>query len=103
LCFALWSVPHERFQRDHFGRVILTGGNLARYVMWYNTLNKDEADEWDGVLSALKPGADIAGTLRQFRFSAEPKPDPLDPDSMPSSWADEAKRLLLDALSGSQK
>ena len=103
LCFALWSVPHERFQRDHFGRVILTGGNLARYVMWYNTLSKEETEEWDGMLSALKPDGDIAKTLRAFRFAAEPKPDPLDPDSTPSTWADEAKRLLLDALSGSQK
>ncbi len=103
VCFALWSAPDEQFQRRHFGGVILSGGELARYVLWYNTLSKEEAFEWDGFLSGLKPEGDIAGAVRAFRFAAEPKPDPLDPDAAPASWADEAKRLLLEGLSAQQK
>jgi hypothetical protein len=98
VCFALWSSPARTFQEQHFGRVLLAGGDLAQYVVWYRSLKAEEAGAWDRFLAGLKPGAGLKGALERFRFSTDPQPDPREPHKTPPSLADTPRRLLLDKL-----
>ncbi len=101
--YAMWSVPIAEAQIKQFGKCVLTGENLYAYVMWYGSLSKKEAIEWDAFLATLQPGGDLPASLKQFRFSDDP-PLPTDlSEPKPSSLADEPRRLILTGLSSSDK
>lgn len=72
LCYAIWSEPNAKAQTERFGEVILEGQPLARYCLWHRGLSDAEAKEWETFLASLKPGKELAGRLRGFRFSQEP-------------------------------
>jgi hypothetical protein len=78
-CYAAWSVPNEKFQKDHFGQVIFRDETLAEYCLWRNGLNKNQAREWDNFLLSLRPGKNLPEKLNAFHFSDEPKPNPGSP------------------------
>jgi len=64
IAYTVLSIPDEKHQRSLFGRVLLQDEKLAHYVLWYEGLQKDEAEEWDGFLNSLDPDADIAEMIR---------------------------------------
>ena len=96
-CYALWSRPAEAFQRRHFGKVVLTGRQLAHYALWHEGLNKTEAAEWHAFVTSLRPGADLKKKLEGFRFSHETA-DPKTPDRPRASYARPAVDLITPNL-----
>ncbi|MBW1871246.1 MAG: hypothetical protein JRJ19_04225, partial [Deltaproteobacteria bacterium] len=76
--YAYWAEPDGKFQKKHFGNVVLKDEALAEYVLWRSGLTAQEGVEWDDFLKKLKPGpADkLLARLGEFRFSSEKnKPD----------------------------
>jgi hypothetical protein len=98
LCFSLWSLPDRAFQEAHFGKVLLSGQELAEYVVWYRGLKVKEAEEWDRFLAGCRPDSELRAAAEAFRFSSDPKPDPNSPTQQPASLADTPRRLILDQL-----
>lgn len=78
LCYASWSQPDERFQRQHFGRVLLDGEDLLRFSLWRGGLDKKQAGEWEAFLADLHAGEKPDEKLEAFRFSDEPLQPPSD-------------------------
>jgi hypothetical protein len=64
-CYAAWVLPDEKFQKTHFGEVLLEKAELAGYCLWHESLTPAEAAEWDGFIKTLKPGT----YQRQFNDS----------------------------------
>jgi hypothetical protein len=100
--FAAWSVPDEKFQEDHFGKVLLQGEDLAQYVLWRRGLKPEEAREWNGFLDHLKPGPGLKKAVNAFRFSTDPKVNPEKPKERPPSLADLPRGLIVKALEAKQ-
>ena len=97
LCYAIWSVPDAAFQKQHLGKLILAGEDLAGYAMWRKALSKKESDEWDRFLAGLRPGRDLQARIQSFRFPWEPKPKKGEKDA-PKGLADTPREILLKAL-----
>ena len=95
-CFALWSEPNREAQRERFGRVLLEGEDLARYVDWYVHLSGGRQKAWDNFISTLKPGLGLEARIASFRFDDDPQPQR--PDEELTSAADPARELLLKKL-----
>ena len=77
--YAYWAEPNDKFQKKHFGKVVLKEEALAEYVLWRNGLNAREGVEWDDFLKKFKPQAadKLLARLGEFKFSSEKdKPDP---------------------------
>ena len=96
-CYASWSAPNERFQSEHFGRVILQGEGLMKYCLWRGSLNNTQASEWEAFLGGTNPANDWTNRLAAFRFSDKGgKPE----DSHTStSLADMPRELIQKGLS----
>ena len=62
--YAFWAEPDEAFQEEHFGRTVLEGMNLAKYVAWYAALSEKETQEWDEFIASLSPGDDLWEKIR---------------------------------------
>lgn len=90
--FAFWAVPSETFQTEHFGRVLLSGSQLAEYHFWYAGLSDTEKSEWDSFLIGLKPADSLKKKIESFLFTGE------DLVGDEKSLAHSAQQLLLDAL-----
>ncbi|HAU38486.1 MAG TPA: hypothetical protein DCX07_12325, partial [Phycisphaerales bacterium] len=71
LAYAAWAEPDEAFQKAHFGRVVLGGGELHRQCLWYHALPAAQRKEWDAFVAALTPGDGLAAKLAAFRFSTD--------------------------------
>ncbi|QDU39067.1 hypothetical protein Mal4_34020 [Maioricimonas rarisocia] len=91
LLYAAWSVPDEAFQTERFGCVILKGEPLGRYCMWRNTLNEQQAAEWDTFVQSLRHDQDFVAAISEFRFST-------DPEESEKGVADRARELILPHL-----
>jgi hypothetical protein len=99
LSYAAWSRPNKDTQSRHFGRVVLEGEDLAKYVLGYHRLSPVDARRWDGLVEGLRPEEDIRKVLREFCFADEPPPDPsLPEDEQPSSRADTLRALIVEGL-----
>jgi hypothetical protein len=85
--YALWSEPDTAAQQAHFGRTLLTGLKLAQYVLWYNDLDRDQAEAWAAFLQACDGGPQLRARIKAFRFPQED-----------SALSDFIRTLLLDAL-----
>jgi hypothetical protein len=97
--YAMWSVPIADAQIKQFGKVVLSGENLYEYVMWYRGISRNQIAEWNAFLATLHPDRNLEESLKQFRFSDDP-PSPADPNEpVPSSRADEPRRLIISGLS----
>ncbi|QDS85979.1 hypothetical protein EC9_01370 [Rosistilla ulvae] len=70
--FATWCVPDSEQQTTRFGSVIVRGGELSNYVIWYCGLTPAESKQWDTMLSTIGPDADAVATLQAFRFEGSP-------------------------------
>ncbi len=71
LCYANWSQPDVSFQSNHFGRVVVSGGDLVDYCLWQGSLNESQTAEWETMLSKVKPGPGLKETLAALHFSPE--------------------------------
>ena len=87
ICYAVWSEPDEKFQKAHFGKVILTGQPLADYCLWRRSLAADEAKLWDAVLMKHKPGKDLEAAVKAAGDPNKPMP-----------YIEEGLKLLQNAL-----
>jgi hypothetical protein len=94
-CYASWVQPDAGFQTAHFGRVALTGDNLAQYCLWRSSLEAQPGGEWDAFLAGLKPGPGLLETLVAFRFPGEPMQAATNAPPAPSAWP---RDLLTAAL-----
>lgn len=82
ICYALWGEPDEEFQTQHFGKVLLDGGDLRKYCLWRASLTEQEAAEWDAMIDQYQPDDDESlAMLKEFRFSDEPVHEP-EPDEV---------------------
>lgn len=95
VCFAFWSEPNETAQKEHFGEVLLADEALAEYALWYRSLKPEEAEEWGRFVGGLKPDSDWKAAVKAFRFAADPKPAPSQPEANAAGLADVPRRLLL--------
>ncbi len=71
VCHAFWAVPDAAFQTQHFGRIVLDGEELAKYVLWYDGLGQIEQIAWDNLVDKLRPGGRLVPQLEAFRFAGE--------------------------------
>ena len=71
--YAYWSEPEAKFQKKHFGKLVLEGKNLGEYVLWRSGLGKLEGIKWDDFLKSLKPqkAPDLLERVAAFRFKGE--------------------------------
>jgi len=98
LCFASWSTPNQAAQEKHFGRVILRGEELSRYVLWYRGLSGEEARQWDQFLAGLKPDGKLKESVEAFRFASTAKPVSRQPEHSLEVLARVPQELILEAL-----
>ena len=70
ICYAAWSRPDGKFQKNHLGKVALKGKDLLDYCLWRAGLNDAEAKRWNALLGDLKPGKNLKAQLRRFRAAA---------------------------------
>ncbi|MEX2185855.1 MAG: hypothetical protein WD875_03635 [Pirellulales bacterium] len=92
--FAVWAEPNEAEQTRRFGKVILSGEPLARYVFWHRGLTDMEQGQWSQLLDALRPGAGLQQPVEAFRFADEKSKDGKEAGDL----AHTARDLLLDAM-----
>jgi hypothetical protein len=81
LLYAIWAEPDEAFQQQHFGRTMLEGEPLTKYVSWRAALSAAELREWDAFVAGLRPGEDLVTKLEKLRFAT--------PTTMPSTMPSE--------------
>lgn len=72
LLWALWNEPDEKFQRRHFGRVLIRK-ELGRYNQWYLALDPAMKKEWDRFMLALPADNSLARQLNAFEFTSRPR------------------------------
>lgn len=68
VCYAMWTVPNEKFQHAHFGRTVLEGDELAQFAAMYRSLTAEQCAEFDKHLTSLEPGDAIKGRVQDFQF-----------------------------------
>jgi hypothetical protein len=92
--YAFWAEPNEAYQVERFGLVVSDGDSLANQCRWRQMLGPSLRDEWDAFIDGLRPGPELADTLREFRFSIEEPRGSDDPDASRSQLAREVTRHL---------
>jgi len=97
VCTAAWAKADEKYQKEHFGRVALTGQNLLEYCLWRQALSAKRAKEWDTFLDKLRPGPALAKAAEEFRFSGPLSPPATQPADDPDV---EMARKFLSLLAG---
>lgn len=70
-CYASWAQASQEFQMAHFGKVALTGDELAQYCLWWSSQDATHGGEWDAFLAGLKPGDGLMEKIDAFRFTGE--------------------------------
>jgi hypothetical protein len=73
-CYASWAQADPEYQKRHFGRVLLTGDELAQYCLWRSSQDPQAGGEWDAFIAGLQPGSGLAAQIDAFRFPGEPDP-----------------------------
>jgi hypothetical protein len=97
-CYASWTRADEKFQKEHIGKVALTGDDLAQYCLWRSSLDARRGGEWEAFLAGLQPGSGLVERVEAFRFSGEPAPAGTNVQQnipSPSAWP---RQLLKTAL-----
>ena len=97
-CYASWAQASEVFQKEHFGKVALTGDELTKYCLWRSSLESKLGDEWDMFLTRLKPGDGLMEKIDAFRFSGELDPAGTNQSQVISSFSYDLRSQLRKAL-----
>ena len=92
--YAFWAEPDEAYQVERFGLVVSEDDSLADQCRWRQMLGPSLRDEWDAFVDGLRPGPDLARTLREFHFSIEEPRESDDPDASRSQLARSVTRHL---------
>jgi len=71
-CYASWAQANQEYQKEHFGRVVLTGDELTQYCLWRSSQDQQAGGEWDAFVASLQPGGGLVARLDAFRFTGEP-------------------------------
>jgi hypothetical protein len=71
-CYASWAQANQKFQKEHFGRVALTGDELTQYCLWRSSQDRQKGDEWDAFIASLQPDSGLVERVDAFRFPGEP-------------------------------
>ncbi len=71
LFYARCSEPNEEFQKEHFGKLVLSEKALAEYCSWRDSLNEENEREWDSFVADLDPNQDLEEEIGTFRFPDE--------------------------------
>jgi hypothetical protein len=71
-CYASWAQADQDYQKEHFGKVVLTGDELMQYCLWRSSQDKQKGGEWDAFVASLQPGSGLVERLDTFRFPGEP-------------------------------
>ena len=99
--FAIWAQADEKFQKRHFGKMVLEEQGLAMFCFWREGLWPLQRKEMDEFLSKQVPGKEQIDQLRNFRFS-EAALAPVPPATQPTSQAEdqpvEGIKLILNGL-----
>jgi len=99
ICYALFARPDEVFQKRHFGKVVLEGEALKKYVAWRTRLGADDAKRWDAFIDTLKPGPTLQGKLTVFRFEDEQTSEAA---TQPAGRSQDVVEWILDGLGDKQ-
>jgi hypothetical protein len=94
--YSSWSVPDREFQKEHFGRVILSDEALAQYCIWQKILDEERAEQWNALIASLRPDQDIEKLVGVFCFSDG---SPTDKDGS----TEKLRALILDGLKSERK
>jgi len=95
--YASWSVPDKKFQKEHFGRVVLSDKDLANYCAWRKGLDEEKGKEWDNLLLSLNPTQDLKRQVSSFRFSDDSQKRK-EPDVEDRDLAKKGRELILAGL-----
>ena len=95
--YASWSDPNEKYQEEHFGRMVLSDKALADYCMWRENLDKEKGKEWDSFVLSLTSSEDLVKQVSSFRFS-EDRQKQKESDVRVSDLAEMPRRLILRGL-----
>jgi hypothetical protein len=97
-CYASWVQANEAFQKEHLGKVALTGDDLTLYCLWRSSLDMQRGGEWDAFLSGLQPGAGLIARIDVFQFSGESDPAGTNSQQTIPNIADYPRELLKTAI-----
>ena len=97
-CYASWAQADRRFQKRHFGRMVLTGDGLTRYCLWRGSLHQQDSDEWDAFVASLRPGQGLAESIDAFKFTDESAKAATNSQQKVFSSSVYPRELLKDAL-----
>ncbi|MBI5724078.1 MAG: hypothetical protein HZA50_08990 [Planctomycetes bacterium] len=67
VAYATWAQADEKFQKEHFGSVLLAGWNLFSYCMWENSLDGQKLKVWQETIRNLKADAAPLEPLGKMR------------------------------------
>jgi len=94
-CYASWAEPDREFQKEHLGKVALTGDELTQYCLWHSGQIKQAGDEWDAFVASLQPGSNLVQRIDAFRFPGEPAQAGTNKISSPSVYPRELIKAAL--------
>lgn len=101
ICYATWCKVDAKFQKDHFGKVVLDGLALVRYCLWRGGLTAAEGRQWDDFLNSVKPDSakrQLEAFLTAHRLPttqpARTEPSSTDPEQPPSYLGQGADMIL---------
>ncbi len=89
LNYAFWAVADEDFQKQHLGKLVFDGDNLAEYCLWRSGLTEEHGRQWDRFLAELTPETATREKVMAFEFSDNGKTDKL---------LEHPRKLLVQAL-----
>ena len=97
-CYASWAQADPEYQKEHFGKVVLTGDELTQYCLWRSSQDQQEGGEWDAFIASLQPGSGLVERVDAFRFPGEPESAGTNSQQKISSPSAYPRELLKTAL-----
>jgi tRNA-Thr(GGU) m(6)t(6)A37 methyltransferase TsaA len=91
MCYAVYGLADEAFQKEHFGKVILQDELLLQYSFWYKGLTEEQRTQWDDFVVGLDGGESVLSKVEAFRFKSA---------AAPSADSDKAAEVLSDLPRG---
>jgi hypothetical protein len=94
-CYASWARADQEYQKEHFGKVVVTGDELTQYCLWRSSQDKQDGNEWDAFVASLQPGSNLVKRLDAFRFPSEPAQVGTNKIPSPSAYPRELLKTAL--------